>query len=176
MISLICSDLHGDALGAKRLVSLVGHYHPDRILLLGDLFYSGVRWSLPDTYNPEETFVILKSLADRIIAIRGNCDREEDLQKSGLICPDVRHLRNGDHILFMVHDQRTLEEPLAPGDILLSGHTHIPNLSKRDGILFANPGSLSWPRGGSKPTFMLMDEHQIVLYDCDRNVLMSQNL
>ena len=176
MISLICSDLHGDALGAKRLQTLVERYHPDRILLLGDLFYSGGRWMVPDSYNPEETVKIIQSLSDKIIAIRGNCDRDDEIKKSGLIMPMVRHLRQGDHIVFLVHDSHMLEEPLGPGDILLSGHTHIPNLSKRDGIILANPGSLSWPRGGSKPCYLLMDESQIVLYEFDGNVLVVQNL
>jgi len=176
MISLICSDLHGDALGAKRLMSLVERYHPDRILLLGDLFYSGGRWMVPETYNPEETLKIIQSLSDRILAIRGNCDRDDEIKKSGLLMPMVRHLRNGDHILFMVHDAHMLEEPLGHGDILLSGHTHMPSLVKRDGIILANPGSLSWPRGSSQPCYLLMDESQIVLHDIDGNALLSQNL
>lgn len=31
-------------------------------------------------------------------------------------------------------------------DIALFGHTHIPFNEKIDGILYANPGSISWPR------------------------------
>ena len=176
MNSLICSDLHGYGLGATRLQALVDRYHPDRILLLGDLFYSGGRWSVPDTYDPSKTFTVISHLADRILAVRGNCDRDIDVAKSGLAMSEVRHLRQGEHIIFMIHDQRMLEEPLSEGDILLCGHTHIPSLVKYNGVLYANPGSLSWPRGGTSPCFIWMDETQITLLDLDGKVLVSEKL
>ena len=33
--------------------------------------------------------------------------------------------------------------------MLLSGHTHVKTSDVRDGIIFANPGSISLPKDGS---------------------------
>lgn len=38
-------------------------------------------------------------------------------------------------------------------DVCLFGHTHIPLVDNYNGIVIMNPGSLSAPRGGSKPSY-----------------------
>lgn len=41
-------------------------------------------------------------------------------------------------------------------DIVIFGHSHVPLYKKLDNILFINPGSLSYPRGGSERTFGIL--------------------
>ena len=49
-------------------------------------------------------------------------------------------------------------DPISAGiDVVINGHTHQPNISRKDGVLYLNPGSASHPRGGSKPSMMLLD-------------------
>ena len=38
-------------------------------------------------------------------------------------------------------------------DVALFGHTHIPHLEKIHNVYAMNPGSLTQPRGGSKPSY-----------------------
>jgi len=40
--------------------------------------------------------------------------------------------------------------------LLLSGHTHMPNVSMYKNLTFVNPGSTSWPRGGSKRSYAVI--------------------
>ena len=42
-------------------------------------------------------------------------------------------------------------------DICIFGHTHIPVIEKHEDIFIINPGSLSRPRGFSKPSYAVID-------------------
>lgn len=41
-------------------------------------------------------------------------------------------------------------------DIVLFGHTHIPLKIQEGSIFFINPGSITFPRGGSKSSYALI--------------------
>jgi len=42
-------------------------------------------------------------------------------------------------------------------NIVLFGHTHVPYLEKVGGVWFMNPGSPTYPRGGSRPGYGLIE-------------------
>ena len=49
--------------------------------------------------------------------------------------------------------------PLAPGDILLHGHTHVPAWTDfGQGNLYLNPGSVSIPKENTAHSYMTMEE------------------
>ncbi|MDR3349441.1 MAG: metallophosphoesterase [Acidaminococcales bacterium] len=41
-------------------------------------------------------------------------------------------------------------------DIIVYGHTHVPDIFRREGILFINPGSPAFPRRGSAKGYALL--------------------
>ena len=41
-------------------------------------------------------------------------------------------------------------------DIIVCGHTHVPNIFRQEGVLFINPGSPALPRRGSAQGFVLL--------------------
>ena len=45
----------------------------------------------------------------------------------------------------------------------MSGHTHVGNIEKINGKIIANPGSISKPRGGTKKSYLIIDENDIEL-------------
>ena len=47
--------------------------------------------------------------------------------------------------------------PLSPGDILLFGHTHVPECTEQGGILCLNPGSVSIPKENSARGYMVYE-------------------
>ncbi len=75
---VIASDIHGSATWCRALMAQIERESPDRVLLLGDLLYHGPRNDLPDGYAPKEVAAMLNSIAERIIAVRGNCEAEVD--------------------------------------------------------------------------------------------------
>lgn len=48
--------------------------------------------------------------------------------------------------------------PLAPGDVLLHGHTHVPAWTEfGQGNLYLNPGSVSIPKENSPHSYMTLE-------------------
>jgi uncharacterized protein len=84
---------------------------------------------------------VLESLSSiaPVIAIRGNNDRDPWAK----IFPDVLNLRINGVKIHVIHDLHDMEtDPLAGGfKLVVSGHSHKPNVIKRAGVLFINPGS-----------------------------------
>lgn len=54
--------------------------------------------------------------------------------------------------------------PLCPGDVFLSGHTHIPMDEDRGGVRCLNPGSVSIPKAGSAHSALLYGEDGAVRF------------
>src|SRR5690606_41966655 len=50
----------------------------EHLILLGDLLNHGPRNPIPRAYNPPEVARLLNEYADKIIAVRGNCDSDVD--------------------------------------------------------------------------------------------------
>ena len=71
---IIASDIHGSAYWCRKLEQLMEQEQPDKLILLGDLLYHGPRNDLPRDYAPKEVIPILSRYAQRILAVRGNCE------------------------------------------------------------------------------------------------------
>ncbi len=85
-----------------------------------------------------EILTALRKLAP-VTAVRGNVDTS-DWARS---LPDSAVVRAGDILLYVLHDVHALDlNPAAAGfRAVVSGHSHQPGKSERDGILYINPGS-----------------------------------
>ena len=158
---VIASDLHGSAYYCRELINRINEENPDRILLLGDILYHGPRNALPAEYNPPAVCEMLNPLANKIICVQGNCDSEVDsmvlkfcvLNKSAVICDEkiLFTAVHGHHL-----DDNTVITP-AEGDIVLYGHTHIPDDSVKNGVRYINPGSVSIPKQNSPHSYILYE-------------------
>lgn len=150
---IIASDIHGSAFWCSKLMDLVENEQPDKLLLLGDLLYHGPRNDLPRDYAPKQVIPMLSKYADRILAVRGNCEAEVDqmvlpfpcMSDSAQVLVDgtTMYLTHGHH-----HNPENLP-PLPEGSIFLSGHTHVKLDVVKNGIRCLNPGSVSIPKDGS---------------------------
>ena len=78
MTFLIGSDIHGSAYYAKLFFDKVEKIKPEKILLLGDLYYSGPRNIPPRDYSPKDVVSILNKYSEKILCVRGNCEAEVD--------------------------------------------------------------------------------------------------
>lgn len=74
-----------------------------------------------------------------VTAVRGNNDKEPWAKA----IPKNELIRLGAICLYAVHDIADLDiDPVAAAvDVVVSGHSHKPNIAKRDGVLYINPGS-----------------------------------
>ena len=165
MTLLIASDIHGSARCCAALLERIAETKPDRVLLLGDLLYHGPRDALPGEYDTKAVAEMLNTLTPAPLCVRGNCDSEVDqmmlnfpiLSDYAAIC-----LPDGTPVYF-THGH--LLDRLAPllkncgkHTVLLSGHTHVPDVWEEDGLTRMNPGSTSIPKGGSDCSYMTMTD------------------
>ncbi len=162
------SDIHGVPSALKSALASADALGYDRLVLLGDLLYHGPRNGVPNFYDPEEVARILNGLKDRIVAVRGNCDAEVDqmllrfpIQETSatLWADDVR--------VFLTHGHVWGPEnppPFFDGDLLATGHTHVPMIRPLPGGLTAlNPGSIALPKGGSVASYATLTARTLAL-------------
>ena len=158
---VIASDIHGSAFWCGKLVEVIEEVNPDKILLLGDLLYHGPRNDLPKDYAPKQVIPMLSQFADRIIAVRGNCEAEVDQMVLPFSCMSDCALVNADGLtMYLTHGHHANPDhlpPLAEGSIFLSGHTHVKIDEVRGGIRCLNPGSVSIPKDGSNSCLVYED-------------------
>ncbi len=170
---VIASDIHGAADACARLMTVIEEESPDRIVLLGDLLYHGPRNDLPADYAPKRVIEMLNSVADNVIAVRGNCEAEVDQMVLGFPCmADHNVLLDpaADMTLFLTHghvygpgyhNSVDAWPALPPRSALVYGHTHIKVSEKNaehDAWVF-NPGSVGIPKDGSASCGIYEDGH-----------------
>lgn len=159
---MIASDLHGSAYYCRQMVAAFEREGADRLLLLGDLLYHGPRNDLPREYAPKEVIPLLNGLKLKLCCVRGNCEAEVDQMVLDFpVMADYCILPVGQRLVYATHGHvynlKNLP-PLAPGDVLLHGHTHVPAWKDfGDGNWYLNPGSLSIPKENSCHSYMTLE-------------------
>jgi hypothetical protein len=136
----VISDTHG-LLRVKALEALRG---VDLILHAGDV-------------GAPEILERLKSIA-RVVAVKGNIDTAPWANE----LPATAVVELGQANIYMLHDLTTLDlNPSAAGfHCVVSGHSHKPSRTERDGVLYVNPGSAGPRRFDLPVTLARFDLHQ----------------
>ena len=172
---VIASDIHGAADACARLMSAIESESPDRVVLLGDLLYHGPRNDLPADYAPKRVIEMLNSVADRVIAVRGNCEAEVDqMMLEFPVMAEYFPLLLDGRMAFITHGHIWNEAnlpPLEAGDILIHGHTHVRAAQDKGAYYFLNPGSVSIPKGDGVRGYMVYENRVFTLKDLDGGVL-----
>ena len=144
---LITSDIHGSSSGIELIKKAAEHFRTEGIISAGD--------QCPDGIN--------SAFFSSMIAVRGNCDRFYDYD--GLSFPPrTREIEIYGRRVVITHGDAMPDFTLNKGDILISGHTHVPDLHMEDGVYFCNPGSPSRPRSSLGPTAALLSEDGLRLF------------
>ncbi len=177
---MIASDIHGSAEYCRALLGRIKEEDPDRILLLGDLLYHGPRNDLPQGYAPKEVIELLNPLAPRLLCVRGNCEAEVDQMVLQFpVLADYAWIDTNGLRIFATHGHLfglDNPPPLATGDILLCGHTHVPILVKREGYTYINPGSVSIPKENSPHSYMILDGRSFTWKDLSGKVYREETV
>lgn len=161
---MIASDLHGSAYYCRKMLEAFEREGADRLFLLGDLLYHGPRNDLPREYAPKKVIPLLNGKKEKLLCVRGNCDAEVDQMVLEFpVLADYAVLPVGRRLIYATHGHiyhvKNLP-PLAPGDVLLHGHTHVPAWTEfGQGNLYLNPGSVSIPKENSPHSYMTLEEN-----------------
>ena len=159
---MIASDLHGSAYYCRKMLEAFEREGADRLFLLGNLLYHGPRNDLPREYAPKEVIPLLNGKKEKLLCVRGKCDAEVDRMVLEFpVLADYAVLPVGQRLIYATHghiyNMKNLP-PLAPGDVLLHGHTHVPAWTEfGQGNLYLNPGSVSIPKENSPHSYMTLE-------------------
>ncbi len=174
---LVISDLHGSRDGAALFEEAYRLHQPDAVLCLGDILYHGPRNPVPEHHDPGEVARILNQYADRIIAVRGNCEAEVDgMLLNFPFASEANSFLLGNRRIFMTHGHIYGPDhipPLRRGDALLYGHTHIPVAEEKDGIFVLNPGSTTFPKNGSPKSYGLLTDTSFTVYNTSHEAFLN---
>jgi len=162
----VASDIHGDSYWAKRVIDAFIESKSDKLVLLGDILYHGPRNDLPSHYEPKKVIELFNAIADKIIAVRGNCDTEVDQMVLKFpILADYIYLVDEGTVFFVTHGHiyNPMNHPsvMPEGAVLLTGHTHVAEdimWEYEDGrkIRYMNPGSPSITKEDTKPSYIII--------------------
>ena len=178
---LICSDIHGSLMGAKKAMLAFDKEKCDKILLLGDLLYHGPRNDLPEEYNPKAVIELLNANKDKILAVRGNCDTEVDQMVLNFpILADYAYLNLDNVSVFATHGHKYGRDNLPPlqcGEVLLTGHTHVAVAEKfGESNYYVNPGSVSIPKCEYGPTYAVYENRSFKVKKFNGETVLELNV
>ena len=177
---LVVSDIHGSLPRLEKVLSFFERNDYDMLLILGDILNYGPRNGIPEGIDAPGIAERLNAFAERIVAVRGNCDSEVDqMLLTFPIMSDYCILVADGTRVFLTHGHKYNEENLLPkgADILFYGHTHLMKLEMgSNGVLVCNTGSITFPKGGNPPTFATIDEDSFVrIRDIEGNILKEKH-
>lgn len=166
---IFVSDIHGDVEKFREVIRIFKEENADKLVLLGDT-------SSEYSKNcDEEIAEILNDMKKDVHVIRGNCEtrRFEELLEFEIYGLDMLYVNGKFVTITHGHYYNMYNLPENCGDIFIQGHTHVPILQVINKRIFANPGSVSRPRGVDLRCYILIDEEKIYLKSLGGKVVKS---
>ena len=166
---LIISDIHGDY---DNLNNIINNETFDKLVILGDLL------SYYNHNNKDNILNLLEKHNDKLILIKGNCDYLINYELYNLYPYDIITLPINDNIVTFTHGN-TYKKGFLPdnhGNIIITGHTHIPCIIEENSIIYANPGSISIPKGMSSKSYLVFDNNKLILKKIDGTIIKSKQM
>ena len=168
---LILSDIHGLIDNLPIIKEKLQDC--EKLIVLGDLYYADFFHQISPSFNPEYVEEFLKKEKNKIVCVRGNCDSEEVVKNSTFpIHEELVQIADSPKNIFATHGHIYNEKNWdKENTILFFGHYHIPFIQKRNNCIFVNPGSISLPKGEEKPSYAILTDKDITIYDIEGTIL-----
>lgn len=172
------SDIHGSALFAKKFFDAARKLGAEEIILLGDLYYHGVRNPLPEGYAPLEVAALLNDNVDKLTVVKGNCDSDVDTLVSNFDFLQSSAVIIGDKKIVLEHGDKHDKDNLPKGNYCayIYGHYHTGFIKKIGDKVVANAGSISLPKEGTPRSFIIIDDNSLLLYDLEGKLIQKEIL
>lgn len=178
---LLFSDIHGCLPTLERALDFFEAQKCDIMCIMGDILNYGPRNRIPEGIDPKGIVERLNRNADKIIAVRGNCDAEVDQMLLDFPIMETYALLvdNGKrYLLTHGHIYNKENMPKGPYDAIIYGHTHLWELSYVEAAssqegkapvrrLVCNTGSITFPKGGNPPTIAILEDGNFTMYNFD---------
>lgn len=153
----VISDIHSDAEALSFAVRKAAELNSSLLLIAGDLVPSGPHFA-----------TLLQNAPFPYVCIRGNSDSVWNFRDLSMAPPPaftVHEIFGRSAVMTHGHLFDDYPVPLKRGDIMITGHTHVPALYEdKNGVINLNPGSLSRPRGHEGATYAVIFPDRIDLF------------
>ncbi len=164
---MVISDIHGGITELNKVLDIYAKERCSKLLILGDLFNYVFDLNRDDIINR------LNLMKENIVAVCGNCDN--NIRDIIFDMPYINTINLNNKSVTLTHghlfDRKYLSE--LNTDIILFGHSHIPEIEFLNDKIFINPGSITKSRKGEN-SFVIIDENQISIRDLDNNIIETQ--
>ena len=172
---LFFSDIHGITNNLKILEELDKKEKFDKIVCLGDLYYSGPTFDNSLKVDSKYVLEFLMNFSDRLICMKGNCDSDVDIKASDFpICSNLALINTDNLDIYLTHGNEysmSKNRKFNRKGILVYGHEHIPYIRQNNDMTYICVGSISLPRGDSKSSYMIYNNKTFTLYSIDNEVI-----
>ena len=176
---LIATDIHGAAYYAEKVAEKFKQSNAEQLILLGDVYNHGPRNPFPRDYAPMKVADCLNAIADKVIAVKGNCDSEVDqmISEFPFVSEHILALANRRIYFTHGHVYNKTNPPCTAknGDVVFYGHFHINEITPNNGVICVNVGSTSLPKD-EKHAYCLLTDTAITLYDFDGKVIAQMQI
>ena len=174
---IVASDIHGSNYFTKKLMNVIKNEEPNKVILLGDIYYHGPRNKLPKRYNPKKVAENLNSISEKIKCVKGNCDAEVDQMISSFKFEDSIEMKIAGKNFLFVHGHKLNFDKLPAGfDFIFGGHTHVHKIEKFDKVTYVNPGSISIPKSKTTNSYAVIDNKTISIFNFKGTLIDSCNI
>ncbi len=173
---LFFSDIHGITNNLNIIQEKMNREKFDKIVCLGDLYYSGPTYDNIYKVNSREVLEFLSKYTDKLICMKGNCDSPVDIKASDFPICDGVSLINVDGLdIYITHgNEYSMEKnrKFKHKGILVYGHEHIPYIRKQDDMVYINVGSISLPKN-EIATYGVYENKKFTIFDINSNIVES---
>jgi uncharacterized protein len=172
----IISDTHGNVPMIRKALSYFDG--ADLIIHAGDVLYHAPRLGWTDEYNLIEANRIFNEIQTPMLFVEGNCDPQvyEELLDWSVRSPYAATILNGLSIMvthghLIDEDAMIKQAKKQKARIYISGHTHVPVLIEKDGVVLLNPGSPAIPKlewkGKLLKSVAIIEDNNIKIIDIE---------
>ena len=169
---MVATDVHGSAEIGKKLIEIMNNEGAEALVIMGDFYYHGPRNPLPKGHGPMELCEALNTIRDKVIAIRGNCDANIDEMISEFEFTDYKSVDIGSHTVTFTHGHLFNENCFPEGaHNLMFGHTHVNVTYDTGDRLAINLASCSLPKNMCPPSYAIIENGEVTVYDMNANKL-----
>lgn len=171
---LFFSDIHGIKKNLNKLKKVINNENPDKIVVLGDLYYQGFNEVVKGQFDNKAVYEFLHSYKDRLIVLKGNCDLDIDIKKSKFkTFFDIYSINVDGFNIYLTHGNvyNYDSSKFNKKGVLVYGHEHIPYIRVKDNITYICVGSISLPRNDFGSTYVIYNNREFTIYNIDGELI-----
>lgn len=172
---LFISDIHGIPKNLTKIDQIIKEEKVDKLVVLGDLYYAGPSFSNQEEVDINAVKAFLMQYQETILCLRGNCDSDVDVKTTDFpICDDLSLIHTDNLDIYCTHGNHYNMDKNSKFNrkaILVYGHEHYPYIKRKYDMVYINTGSISLPRNGSEPSYLIYENKRFTLYTITGEVI-----